>query len=258
MIYTTDLDRTVIYSNRVISEYPSKIKPRLMEVVDGLEISYTSTAFFNWLKEHDKDNDGITLVANTARSKEEYNRLKLAKYFDYNILANGGVIRRGDKRIDDWDAYREKLIDVKLLEEIVWDINRCDGVMVEKTKIVDNTYVYTKVRDKQKFILGNSWIKDKYKSLIDIKIQGIKVYVLLKVMNKGVAIKWLSEYIGEDIWLASGDSETDIEMLSSAKVSMVPRHGVLVRDMMYKPDIIISNGIRASIDILDYIKKKRG
>ena len=92
LIYATDLDRTLIFSKRFISENKSNTDKTVVERREnGDVISYMSNDVMVQLKEID-NNDSLTIVPVTTRSIKEYNRIELPIVPKYAILDTGGTI----------------------------------------------------------------------------------------------------------------------------------------------------------------------
>lgn len=251
MIFTTDLDRTLIYSARVLSNYPSNVSNTIVEAVGGRSVSFTSTAFFNWLKSREKGK-GLTIVANTARSINEFNRLNIHNDFDYAIMANGGVITHNGKPIKDWEDSIKRGNINELLSHILEDLNNIKSINY-KSRTIDDSYIFTKTLNDMECTQDLKQIVQKY-SGISFMVQRGKVYIIPKEISKANAINWLSEYIGEKVVLAAGDSETDLGMLRQAEISIVPKHSDIIKQNMIVPNIETRSGLLASIDILEIIK----
>ena len=62
-------------------------------------------------------------------------------------------------------------------------------------------------------------------SLVEVLLNGVKVYVMPKILNKGEALrrfkKKMEKYSPEKI-IAAGDSLFDIEMLKRADIALMP------------------------------------
>lgn len=251
MIFTTDLDRTLIYSNRVLSEYPSNIDYTVVEAVDGRNISFTSTAFFKWLINRDIDSK-LRIIANTARSKQEFERTSIHKYFDYGIVANGGIITYKGSILKDWELQIDRAYIVNLISEVLNKLGNFKSIEYE-SRLIDNSYIFTKTTDGDSCTQELNQLIQEYKDIRFI-IQRNKVYIIPNLVSKANAIRWLSNYLSEEVAIASGDSEPDIEMLKLAKVSIVPGHGEIIQKGLYVPDIRVANGLQASFDIVNILK----
>lgn len=251
MIFTTDLDRTLIYSERVLSKYPSNVDYTVVEAVDDRSISFTSTAFFNWIRNREKGRD-LKVVANTARSIREFIRVDIHKEFDYAIVANGGIILKDGIPIEDWEENIDRNNINKLMTHIIEDLSNMKCINYN-SRVIDNSYLLTKTSNNEECTQELNQLVQKYKD-ISFMVQRNKVYIIPNEISKVNAIKWLSEYLGEEIVLAAGDSETDLDMLKTSKVSIVPGHADIIKKNMITPDLRVGVGLLASVDILKILK----
>lgn len=255
MIFTTDLDRTLIYSARVLSNYPSNVDYISVEAVDGRSISFTSTAFFNWLKSREKGRD-LKIVANTARSIREFIRVDIHKEFDYAIVANGGIILKDGIPIQEWEEKIDRNNINKLMTHILKDLSNMKCINYN-SRVIDNSYILTKTSNNEECTQELKQIVQRYRD-ISFMVQRNKVYIIPSIISKVNAIKWLSEYLGEEIVLAAGDSETDLDMLKEARISIVPSHADIIEQGMIEPDLEVGVGLSASVDILKILKDLEG
>ena len=250
----TDLDRTVIYSHRVTSEYPisKEVESVTVEVKDGMEIGFTSKKMVNWLKNDTR----AVIVANTARSLMEVERINISQYFDYIIAANGGGILHKGKVLSDWEDYlkREEIQDD--LINVHTDIAQLKSSSY-KPKIIDRSYVFSKVDN---FSLADEELDNLRKKYTDFRFvrERNKVYAIPNRVSKLQAMKWLENYLSKEFIIAAGDSNNDIEMLNYARVRIVPAHAEIAMnsdiEKRIMPYIKVRSGVDGSEDIVGIVE----
>lgn len=250
MIFITDLDRTLIYSTRVTSEYPTSddVESVCVEINNNNETSFTSKKLVDWLKTQDR---GVCIIANTARSKSEFKRLSINEYFDYAIVANGGVILKNGEVLQDW----EKHLNREVLQDSLIDMQKELARMKSSTyspKLIDNSYIFTKADNLELAKREIKSLSDKHKDFRFI-MQRNKIYSIPNRISKLNAMKWLENYTDDKIKISAGDSENDCEMLEYSSIRIIPEHGELVNTFKL-PYHKIKGGIDGSVEIVDIVK----
>ena len=252
----TDLDRSIIYSTRVLNEYKHKENPITVEYKGDTPLSFTTEKLLNTLKELKESNELI--VVNTLRDLEQVNRLEIKGLFDYIIYSNGGHILYNNRLLSEYEEYltglnnNKKLIN--LYNKLIYNL----GEYASRVKIIDNTYIALNVTETS--IEFDSLIENiintdnTYQSIKDRN----KMLIMSSHINKGTALKWLSKYTGEKINTVIGDSGADISMLKLAKHTIIPEHSDLYKNKLYKSDFTIPAGLDGSIYIKDIIKYCKG
>lgn len=252
LIYATDLDRTLIFSERFVSENKSNVDKTIVERRDnGDVISYMSNDVMEQLKEIDK-NDSLTIVPVTTRSIKEYNRIKLPIVPKYAILDTGGTILENGEPIKEYEEYIQKNTNTIELLQCALDINEMLSINRD-CKFIDNKYIFNKAMNTELFDKEVELIVHSYPSL-DFTRHGNKVYVIPKCFNKAIALRWLYHYIKADVIVASGDSELDLPMLAIANFATIPNHGVLVKEGYVTHGRIIDGGINSPLETIKLIK----
>lgn len=254
-VCVVDLDRTVIFSQRVLEEYPTLSANDLVNVEykDGELVSSTSKQFFNWIRNHNKEQDNILLIANTARSIAEFNRVELAPYFDYSIVSNGGWVLSGQNVADGWEEYRNS-IGYDVSKSLLPPVLKLSSLQQDRTRVVDNSYIYSRVKDEETCDTELASLREANKDIQYLIVRD-KVYVNTNAYSKAHAINWLTSKLNTDIDLVCGDAPVDIPMLKLGKVSAVPFHGEIVERGLYEPTEVVGAGALASIDIMHLITK---
>lgn len=228
-MFVTDLDGTVVFS----SDGP--VTSTCVEEINGKKI-YTSDVFLSWLRFQDLT---TIKVANTARSKEEFERLSLSKYFKYAIVANGGLILKDGKPLEAWEQYLNRNHFMPTLRTISKQLD---------ARIVDDSYIHTK-RDKLKEVYE---ILEDYPSL-SLYVKGSKVYISPHSVSKVKSMLWLKYYLNESKIIASGDSLNDIEMLEQADTSIIVGDSIV---SLNKPYHRVHPSIVGTVSIVNLIKEE--
>lgn len=250
MIYATDLDRTLIFSERMLQEYPSSLKLEVVEADDARVISYASSASLHTLKKLQAS--GIKVIPATARSLREYNRVNLGFDPEYAIIANGGIILKGTETLDEWEKETTRIVYSIDFNDIMRSINRIKSVN-NSARMVDERYVFARAEDPTGVALELEEISARFTS-VNFTILNKKIYVSPKRITKGTAIEFLRKFNGwSDTLVAAGDGEPDVSMLRIADVSIAPEHGDIVRNSLYCPTYTVCGGVQSAIEALNVI-----
>lgn len=239
MIYATDLDRTLVFSEKFLEDYPNKnVVP--VEFKGDKVISYMSTRVIEALKKM-KNNSKIKFVAVTTRSKAEVERINLPIKPDYIICANGGVILEKDGINPEFEYINKKLVDLDMLNDMVEEINKLECV-TSPARIIDETYVFCKTNDQAKF-RNETWpLREKYKTDLEFTEQRMKCYIIPKGITKASTLDWLKRKTNEDFVMAIGDSELDIPMLEYADYGFTQKHGEIYKQGILPDGVSIIPG----------------
>lgn len=228
IIFHSDLDNTLIYS------YKHDIgKDKVCaEIYQEREISFMTKKSYELLK---KVNEKVLIVPTTTRTKEQYDRIFLGvESFKYALVCNGGVLLINGMEDEKW--YRESLeltanAQKELEKAKLWlekDINTTFEV-----RNIKDLFVFTKSSKPEYAKEGLEKLLDL--SVVEVLLNGVKVYVMPKSLNKGEAVKrfknrmsagsidiksFKAEHV--DKIIAAGDSLFDIAMLKQADTALMP------------------------------------
>ncbi|MCI1960065.1 MAG: HAD hydrolase family protein [Clostridia bacterium] len=247
--FLSDLDNTLIYSHkRDIGE-----KKITAEIYNEKIVSYMTEKTYTLL---DKARNEVCFIPVSTRSVQQYNRITFNKSWSPKtaVVSNGGTLLVDGKEDKVWKNESLKLISEcmpelekasKLLEK---DLNRTLDV-----RLVDGLFVFTKSSDSEKTMKILAENIDK--SIVNIFTNGIKIYAVPKILNKGTAVERIKERFGFEEVIAAGDSDFDIPMLNNADMSFYPSNmkemvsgGIAVPDERLMSEYILEY-------VLDYIKK---
>jgi hydroxymethylpyrimidine pyrophosphatase-like HAD family hydrolase len=255
MIFATDLDRTLIYSNRALEEFGAPEKSALLPVEkkDEKWISYMTKASFDLLKEiHNR----FLFIPVTTRTTEQFRRIYIFQKdipVTYAITSNGGHILYKGEELEEWtDILSAKLqnetASIKEMQSYLQRESFCfDGVL----KQAEELFFY--------FILNlhpsGSMIRKIAEEVADlgwrISLQGRKLYFIPKVINKGDALEYICEREGITQMAGAGDSNLDWDFLKNCQFRYVPVHGELASKKYITGDSISNHcGILAGEEIL--------
>lgn len=240
MIYFSDLDRTLIYSNKFMRKEKNEI---CIETLNGEEISYMSQRSIKYLREILKCK---RFIPATTRSIEQFKRIKFKEqdiHFEWSIVSNGGNILYKGEVVKEWNQIiNEKMKTCGSLEHVMESFkkkyNNVGGI--NKVRHVDNIFFYI-VIDKEVF--DKKHIKNFKEFLLKFKwnlyVNGRKIYFLPDVVTKEAAIEFLSNYLGENKFGVLGDSIMDLNMLKFAHKAYVPK-GSYIEDYEFNCNSFIS------------------
>lgn len=259
MIIASDLDRTLIYSNRALDELgrpeESVLKP--VESREGKWVSFMTNASFAALEALCRQ---YLFVPITTRTTEQYKRITIFQQelpLLYAITTNGATILQDGERMKEWSVHLSSKMrtETAAMEEIISFLQKEDFPINGKRKQVEDLFFY--------FILTSPIsIKDK-KSLCaalaqfgwNVSLQGRKLYLIPKVINKGDALEFVCSQKGARAIAGSGDSILDLDFLAHCRYRFVPNHGELVQDPSNMiPEIFVTKnrGILAGEEILNH------
>ena len=228
MIYFSDLDRTLIYSNKFIGKEKNEI---CVEILNGEEISYMSPKAIEYLKEILKDKK---FIPTTTRSIEQFKRIKFQEQdinFEWSIVSNGGNILYKGEIVKEWtEMLISKLKTCGSLEYIMevfkGKYKNIDGI--NKVRDVDNVFFYIVVDED---IFDESNIEVFKGFFLDFKwnvyVNGRKIYFLPEVVTKEAAIEFLSNHLNENKFGVLGDSIMDLNMLKAAYKAYIPKESYI-------------------------------
>ncbi|MEE1153770.1 MAG: HAD hydrolase family protein [Acutalibacteraceae bacterium] len=215
IIFNTDLDNTIIYS------YKQDIgKEKInVEIYQGREISFITPKTFQLLQ---KLNEKVLIVPTTTRTLEQYSRIDLGLgTFKYALACNGGVLLENGVENMEWYNTSREMVDNsqeqlnKSMELFENDPNRTFEV-----RNLRELFVFTKSSTPKETV---EMLKSQLDtSILDIFYNGVKVYAVPKILNKGNSVKRLQKMLGAEKIITAGDSEFDIPMLNVADFSLAP------------------------------------
>jgi hydroxymethylpyrimidine pyrophosphatase-like HAD family hydrolase len=262
MILASDLDQTLIYSQRHFKQEDVKNVVLVEKNLDR-EISFMTSTAFSVLKYL---SGSVFFIPVTMRTTEQFLRISA---FHREILTSAAVTSNGGrvfiKGVEDtlWRKKVEMRIqDESLpLAEVICEVDRIRGdEWIISSSIADNLFYCLVIkREKIPHYELNELIARLVKKGWKAFLQERKLYFIPNGLCKSFAVRHLKEHFSQEVF-ASGDSLLDEQMLKDARYSMAPSHGELFEK--YKNETFspfkFSNrsGIYAAEDILeDYLQK---
>ena len=251
MIYASDLDRTLLYSDRFLESHPCDSELNLAD--ESSVNSYISKQVLDKLTEVSRF-DGVRFIPITTRNLAQYQRINLGDINpEYAITSNGGVVVYKGERMIEWDAYINSELNRDELEEIRGRFDELPGAC-RVASIVDGVFVFTKSDDINAVREVLPEFRCKYPNYRFI-IEKQKVYALPEIVRKENALNWLKNILGEKFVIASGDSEFDMGILSEADIPVVPGHHTIKSESMDKLNnpIIVDGFALSPLKTLDIV-----
>lgn len=258
MIFASDLDRTLIYSKKFVSDREGI---RLIEKKDNEEISFMTEKAIEELKALSED---MLFIPVTTRTIEQYKRIDILEYISpkYAIVSNGGNILVNGEVDEEWNrSIHEKIKKECLpLEDLLLKFNEIvskDWLL--RRRMADELFTYCIV-DQEKIPMEklNSFIEWLELRNWKVSLQGRKLYFVPYCVCKWKALEHIKERENIDFIISAGDSLLDIPMLKSADIGIAPPHGEIYK--IYKEteetkNIIFTEkeGIAAAEEILEKI-----
>ena len=258
MIYFSDLDRTLIYSNKFINDETDQI---CIEVLNGEEISYMSPKSIETLKDILKRKK---FIPTTTRSIEQYKRIRFGEHdinFEWSIVSNGGNILHNGKVFEQWNnELKERLNTCTSLKTVMSyfedNYSSVDGIL--KIRDVDDIFFYIVV-DREVFVDDSLNLFEAYlnESGWSLYVNGRKIYFIPQVVTKEAAIEYLADYLNESEFEALGDSIMDINMLKLSNKGYIPGNSYIAFENKSDDGLYISEneGFKGIEEILNIINE---
>lgn len=232
MIFASDLDRTLIYSDNFVEEGMDNIVSA--EKKDGADLSYISEKSKKLLS---IISEKAMFVPVTSRSLEQFNRVTLLKEvkIKYAVVANGGIVLKNNEIDKVWEEKIEnKMSEIITPEELLLDIGEfLKHSQVKSYRCCDKLFDY--------IVLKSQFIEEDYlenlseycnkKGYSTVK-NGRKIYIIPYFMNKWEPLKYIMDLEQDNEIITAGDSILDFPMLKNSVKGFIPAHGEL--NIQYK------------------------
>ncbi|MER5864393.1 HAD family hydrolase [Kitasatospora sp. NPDC002040] len=235
-LVASDLDRTLIYSNRALAlDVPDRLAPRLLsvEVHDGKALSFMTEQAAELLVELVQQ---AVFVPATTRTRAQYERVNLPGPTPgwvppYAICANGGQLLVGGVPDKDWQAEVKSRLSagsVPLAEVVEHLAVSADPEWTHKRRVADHLFAYLVV---ERAMLPAGWIEELTGWCAErgwsVSLQGRKVYAVPTPLSKSSALAEVERRVGAATVLSAGDSLLDADLLLAADHGWRPGHGEL-------------------------------
>lgn len=230
LLFTSDLDRTLIYSKRMMDNFPPATTPVVAERLDGEAMSMMTEATSKLLYQVQEQ---TLFVPVTTRALHQYERIHLIKDLcpTFAITSNGGTILEKGRPSEKWAKVLRKRIEDSSIPEADmlrrFDTMKSDTWLQRTFYVDDLFYVY--------YVDLEIISQEEVQAIIQefdalgwyVLLQGRKLYFLPKVLTKEAAIAYMKEHCTYDVHVAAGDSIMDYGMLATADIGYTPDHGDL-------------------------------
>ncbi len=260
MITASDLDRTLMYSDRALEELgvPENVLLKPVELNKGKWAGYMTASAFSMLKEI---NQNSLFIPVTTRTTEQFKRFIIFEKeipLSYAITTNGAQILYKGQPLKDWsDQVTIQLKNGSATEvELVAALKRAGIFLDGERKQAERLFFY--------FILNSlptpldlidiRELTDKYGW--KVSLQGRKLYFIPDAISKGKALEFICNREGMEAIAGAGDSVLDWDFLKNCRNRFVPSHGELLK-VMGPGDITLTNqlGVAAGEEILEHFQK---
>jgi hypothetical protein len=259
MIFASDLDRTLIYSSKFINDssnfkrveagdYPSYMTKRAAELLQTIARQ-------------------ITFIPSTTRTVEQYRRVNFICGLKpkYAVTSNGGnLLIDGHPDLEYKKAVQRQLQDCLPAPDILKKFKQItlDSWLI-KTKEADGLFYYCLVdRPKvplQELAQFTDWAAAQN---WEVSLQGRKLYLVPKVINKWAPIDRILDIIGKTKVYTAGDSLLDLPLLTATQNHLCPRHGEVYQYYQkcqqwngHKINFTHNAGIKAGEEVLETVMK---
>lgn len=251
-VFFSDLDRTLIYSKKFLSEQVDCIP---VEKKEGREISYITRDSLSLFKEMQKQ---VTFIPVSTRSLDTMNRIQMLKDNppEWMVSDNGLHIYHRGSKLPEWEALiqkaKSKQIDISKSEESIWKMFEDKGLKAIIN--FENVYLMLKFEEMTGEVrtymemLNLSLRNEGYR----VEVNSRKAYIMPESVRKEKAVKFLMNLLKPTYTIGAGDSLMDIGMLLLTKQSFVPKH----RSFRSKVgNVTKQTGIKAGEEILTNVLK---
>ena len=265
MLFASDLDQTLIYSQRTLINQEIDGQPQPVEWLEDRFISFMTENALSALKEIAQR---VLFVPVTTRTKLQFKRINFLGYHishQYAVTSNGGTIFFEGKEDEDWAqlilAGRDKCLAAQDLIQKFAEISHTSWVIKDSGKLADDLFYYCLIeRDKiplTELAAFKLWASDNH---WELSVQGRKLYLVPQNVNKKAAIQYIKKKEGMSRVVAAGDSLLDLDMLKAADLALAPAHGELYSlylqgiSGLEKIRFTQKSGIQAAEEILESVQ----
>jgi len=264
MLFASDLDQTLIYSHKSLlnREIDQQIRP--VERLEDRFISFMTQDAISALKEIAQR---VLFVPVTTRTNLQYQRINFRDYdiaHHYAVTSNGGRIFYEGREDEDWGQRiitgRDRCLAAQDLIHKFAEISHASWVIKDSGKLADELFYYCLIEREKipvtELAAFKIWAKE---NNWELSVQGRKLYLVPKNVNKNAAILYIKEKEGISRVVAAGDSLLDLDMLNAADLGIAPAHGELYAQYLQgisgleKIRFTQRIGIEAAEEILDIV-----
>lgn len=258
MIVASDLDRTLMYSNRALEELgrPEKADLHPVEMKDGNWIGYMTEAAFSALKQL---NSHCLFVPVTTRTTEQFKRFVIFEKeipLSYAITSNGAHVLYKGEPINEWEEQLvTRMKNESVSQKEILNALKVEGFHLEgQRKQAEKLFFYyilnglppeQELLAIRRFASEYGWRTSR---------QGRKLYFIPKAISKGNALTYISNRVGMETIAGAGDSTLDWDFLKNCRYRFVPSHGELRHEKGTNQFTLTNQlGIAAGEEILQHL-----
>lgn len=242
MIFASDLDRTLIFSERYV---PNKEDYLLVETSKSGYQSYILKETFSLLS-------NVThFVPVTTRNESEWKRTLLytALRPRYAIVSNGEVVLEDGVASTEWATYlQEELAHISLEDIVPVASDILNPVRLAEPRICSEYMVMFKVLNAPQTAEYRLLCSHLLDSAWTATANGNKIYVMPKVVTKESALRFVQQQLDNLPVFGAGDSIMDLGIISSFQGGAFLRHADSI--LPRQPQEIETQDASASLALL--------
>jgi hydroxymethylpyrimidine pyrophosphatase-like HAD family hydrolase len=257
--FASDLDQTLIFStnlNEKISDFFDLKKLVSVELINDIESSFMTNESLILLEEISHK---LNFVPTTTRTIEQFKRINFGNKnikFKYSITSNGGNILIHGEPQKQWhemikNNINKNCISFSAVNKKINEVNKKYDFLI-KSKEADDLFCYFIIN---KDLLPGHELQSLreyfYMHNYNLSLQGRKLYVVPKYVDKAIAVKEVISMINSNLTggtsnkiISAGDSLLDLSMLKISHIGFVPSHGEIIKNML--PDNKLPENISAT------------
>jgi len=262
MLFASDLDRTLIYSPRMIEQ--SRERPRdlrIAEIKEGKAVTYITDEILRRMRRIAQE---AMFVPVTTRTLEQYRRVSVIhEEFRprYAVVCNGGTLLVNGRTDREWNEQVRNRVKAECLP--LKDVARIfesekPQRWAKLWRTADELFLYCVVRDGcapptglqrfSEFLQENNW---------KTAFNGRKIYFIPRCVEKGSTVEHVARREGLNTVVAAGDSLLDLDMARVSDLFLSPAHG----EIRLQGDEALgaavrytrSSGVAAALEILNAV-----
>jgi hydroxymethylpyrimidine pyrophosphatase-like HAD family hydrolase len=260
MITASDLDRTIMYSDRAIQEFgiPEGLVLKPVEMIKGKWAGYMTEASFSMLREVNQHSLFIPVTTRTTKQFKRFVIFEKEIPLTYAITTNGAHILYNGEPLKEWSEYLNiELRNECALEEELLSALKMAGIILDgERRQADNLFFY--------FVLNCLPTPSELSEIRELSanfgwkmsLQGRKLYFIPTAISKGKALEYICNREGMEAMAGAGDSVLDWDFLKNCRYPIVPSHGELLK-VKGPTDFTLTNqlGVAAGEEILQHFLK---
>lgn len=259
-LFTSDLDRTLIFSHRTIGDTTDCT---CIEYLDGKAQSFMSNREMALLQELTQS---AYVVPVTTRSQLQYERISFFQQQlipQYAVVANGGIVFKDGQRDGQWDEIVQQsfadLLPITSFKER-FTLHRQREFFLREYEVENLFYMlavdeaalcHDSLGEFQQELEQEGWVS---------YLHGRKFYALPKSLTKEAAVHYVRDQLPHSCHIAAGDSMMDLGMMQIADIGYTPKHGEVYAH--YGEDapvkVVLKEGAAFAEDILQKILTMEG